>query len=238
MELTLKQITERLKSLAKSHRQINTVFVGDIDDFLTTSPDIVYPACIISIMPESSIDITNREHKYNIKIQLYDLLQLADKSVENELDLQSDLSSIAGDFIAMINFNDYLQDWNVPENYTLRVANFQLSDVCAGVYFDLPVSAFYIADRCQIPAVGVTFEYDTDMKIVSNYIYTTIDEDVEEFTISTLKNKYIVLVLNGVQPLTPTTDAPTADEYRYTSSTGKFEFGTYVKSVQILNRNI
>lgn len=238
MQLTLKQIIKRLKILTESHGQINTVFVGDLEDFLTTSKDVIYPACVISVSNDSVVDLVNREYRYNITIQLYDLLQIADKSQQNELDLQSDLSSIAGDLIAMINYNEYLQDWIVPENYNLTVSNFQLSDVCVGVVFDCPISSFYLADRCQIPADLITFEPDPEMKLVTNYIYTTTDDDVDTFTISELKNKVVLLVLNGVQPLTPTTGIPTADEYRYTSSTGKFEFGTFVKSVQILNRNI
>jgi len=240
MELTLKQIASRLESLAKSHRQINTVFVGDIEDFLTTTADIIYPACVISIMPESSIDIANFKHQYNIKMQFYDLLQLADNSIANQLELQSDLSSLAGDLVAMINYEEYLQDWQVPESYTLRIADFQLSDVCVGVYFDLPVAAFYATDRCQVPAEGIPFENDNSVKTIVNTRFIVTSES-ENLLLTSMVNKDILMLFLGDKLLTPTNGVPTVNEYKYTLSTGLFEFGTTIQVeqvIQILNRPI
>lgn len=256
MPLTLKQIATRLESLAKAHRQINTVFVGDLEDFLSvTNADAIYPACVISIMPESNIDVVNHAFRFNFRVQFYDLLNLANKSQSNELELQSDLSSIAGDFIAMLNYNEYLRDWQVPENYTLRISTYQLADVCVGVYFDLPIAAMYVADRCQVPTEGISFEPDKGNPIIENDIVVITNEgntkinnityiainDVDSLLLPELINRDIVMFFLGDKLLTPTTSNPTPNQYRYTPSSGLFEFGTDLQVdqvLQIINRKL
>lgn len=150
VSLTLKQITQRLQLLANSHEQINTVFVGNVDAFLAAK-DVVYPACVIELKPTFTPDLQNRKATYNFTVGFFDLLDSADNSLSNETEIQSDLSSISLDFVAMINDYPYLQDWVVPETLTGRIANFQLADICVGVYFDLPISAHFDGNRCQVP---------------------------------------------------------------------------------------
>lgn len=239
MGLTLKQIANRLKSFAESHKQINTVYVGDLQDFLTTSKDVVYPACVISINRESSVDITNREHQYNFSVQLYDLQMLADKSGENELELQSDLSQIASDLIALINLNEYLQEWVVPENYTLRVSNFQLQDVCVGVVFELPVSSIFTGDVCAVPSDDVNFPSDNDMKLISNYTHTIVS-DTDTLTLPLIKKEILILFLGNL-PMQQVASNPSVGQFTYDYLTGDFVFGVTAYAgtfIQILNRNI
>jgi len=115
------------------------------------------------------------------------------------------------------------------------------NDVCVGVYFDLPISAFYDGNRCQVPANNVTFEYDSSMKVISNFIYNIVAE-ATSVILSTLKNKEIIILFLGDKPLVQiTTGTPTANEYKYTVSTGLFEFGTDLQIgsvLQIINRPV
>jgi hypothetical protein len=150
VSLTLKQISQRLELLAKSHQQINTVFVGNIGDFEAANKGNLYPACVIELKQTFNPDLATRKATYNFTIGFFDLLDLADNSRNNELELKSDLASISLDFLAMINDYPYLQDWQVPETLSGRIGEFKLNDVCVGVYFDLPISAFYDGNRCQV----------------------------------------------------------------------------------------
>jgi len=153
VSLTLKQITQRLKLLAQSHEQINTVFVGNITDFLAAK-DVAYPACVIELKPTFTPDLASRRATYNFTIGFFDLLDSADNSLSNETEIQSDLSSISLDFVAMINDYPYIQDWQIPETLTGRIARFELADICVGVYFDLPIA---LADvNCILPTSKVT----------------------------------------------------------------------------------
>ena len=255
-QLTLKQITTRLESLAKAHRQINTVFIGDLDDFLSTNnADAIYPACVITVMNDSTVDVANMAFKYSFRIQFFDLLNVAKDSQLNELELQSDLASIAGDFIAMLNYNEYLHSWQVPDTYTLKIASYQLQDVCVGCYFDLPISAFYLTDRCQVPTDGVTFEADKRQQIIVNDVvvmtenntnkinninYVAID-NVSTLLLPELINREIIMLFMGDKLLTATASNPTPNQYIYTPASGLFEFGTELQIdqvLQILNRKM
>ena len=254
MQLTLKQIITRLESLAKSHLQINSVFVGDLNDLLSNK-DVVYPACVIEVAENNLIDIPNKVQRHGFRVHFFDLLNVASQSQSNELDVQSDLTSIAGDFIAMINYNEYLQDWQTPDTYNLQLGTFRLSDVCVGVFFDLPIGAFYLADRCQVPATGITFEADKEVPIIINSIFVITENvntkinnttyialaEATSLLLPQLTNKDIMMVFLGDKLLTPTENSPTPNEYRYTKVSGLFEFGTDLQIdqvLQILNRAI
>lgn len=235
--LTLKQVIARIERLALSHKQINHFFIGSIDEFLDNK-DVTYPALFCELK-NGAISKSQRLTTYNFSLYFLDLLDTASNSLQNEFEVKSDMVSVAQDFMAMLGFTDYQADWDIATDVNMNILDYQLQDLCAGVSLDVAVSTRFDSNRCQVPASDVTFEYDnTDMKIIYNYIYTN-DNGVEDVTIGTLANKYIVLLMEGIQPLIPiTTGTPNADQYKYTAATGKFEFGTYVKSLQILYRNI
>jgi len=242
MSLTLNQIKTRLISLAGSHRQIKTVrFVG-LDESLDDS-DLLYPACIIELQEGNRLALSERLVIYNFKIYFFDLLNIAKDSMSNEYDVKSDLSSIAQDFHAMLNFSEYAigeNSWAVSEDCQMNITTFELQDLCAGVELTLSIGARYDANRCQVPADDITFETDNNMKIINNYIHE-VEEEASELTLTSLINKEILMFFLGTSPLTPTTSTPTADQYRYTASTGRFEFGTIIQKqqiIQILNRNL
>jgi len=243
MALTLNQIKTRLESLARSHNQINTTrFVG-IDEALDDS-DIIYPACIIELQENNRIELSQRHIVFNFKIYFFDLLNVASKSLDNEFDALSDLSLIAADYLAMLNFGEYLigeNSWDISLDNNMKLSTFELQDICAGVSLDVAVSTRYDANRCQVPSNEVTFETDNTMKIISNHIHTIANES-STLTLSALANKELLMVWLGDKLLVPTISAPASpNEYRYTSATGYFEFGTDTQQeqiLQILNRNL
>lgn len=243
MSLTLNQVITRLESLAGSHKQINTVFTGAISEFM--SADRVYPCCFIEQQKQFSISKADKQVYYTFRFHFLDLMDVSANATENEFEIKSDMAYVAIDYMAMLEYNDYLQgedSWSIQFN-TGEIVDYKLHDVAAGAMIEVRVGVRYLSDRCQVPSGTVTFETDRSMKIINNYIHK-VSAEASTLTITALINKEMVLMMIGDKPGEPVTDEDailTANEYRYTAGTGLFEFGTLLQPeqvLQILNRNI
>jgi len=242
VSLTLKQVIARLQTLAQSHNQINYFFIGDFDEFLANG-EVTYPACFVELKPTGKISKTDKYTYYNFTFHFLDLMDIATDSNANEFEVKSDLSSIAQDYMAMLNFSDYQQDWFISMDNNFDISKYKLEDMCAGVSVDVTIATAYNSNRCQVPASNVTFESPKDSsgvplwydaKYIGNTIYTAVGDEGTSITISALKNRQILQVHQGDKLLDST-------QYTYNSSTGEFTF-TYElqpeQVIQILNRNI
>ncbi len=244
MALTLNQVKRRLESLANSHKQIRTVRFVDYDEALDDS-DVTYPLCVIELQVDNLISLRERLTYFSFKVYLFDLINLKKEALGNEFEVKSDLSSIAQDIVAMVNFHEYQADWQVDEEYNFKIANYQLQDLAGGVQFDLRIGVRFDANRCQVPAEDVEFETDIsqDMKIISNFVHD-VTEEASTLTLSAMYNRDILLFYLGDKLLKPVTDPVailTPDEYRYTPADSFFEFGTDIQPeqvIQILNRSL
>lgn len=239
MGLTLGQVLRRLESLARSHKQINTVLVVDYDEALDQQT-LVYPACVIELQKDGhKVSLQEKLTTYRIKVYFFDLLDTATNSLENEIDIKSELSSIAQDFHAMLGYHEYQYDWVIgAANFS--IANYQLLDLCVGASIDLGIGTWYDGNRCQVPADGVTFETDNSMKIITNFTHD-VTAEATEVTLTAMINREILMFWLGDKLLKATTSVPGPNEYRYTAATGRFEFGTTIQVdqvIQILNRSL
>ena len=146
--LTLKQIITRLEGLALSHKQINHYFLGEFDEFLD-SEDVTYPACFAELNRSGNIALTDRLAKYQFTFYFFDLLDIANNALQNEWEVKSDMSSVAQDFIAMLNYNGFA--WQLNTEYTMSVNDYELQDLCAGVSVTVQIGARFDANKCQVP---------------------------------------------------------------------------------------
>jgi hypothetical protein len=235
--MTLKQVIRRLEGIATAHRQIKTVFVGDFDEFLSNG-EIVYPACFIELAEQATISKVDRQTTYGFTIHFFDLLDLSVDSAANEFEAKSDLSSIAQDYMALLNYSEY-KDWDISESNQMKVAKYQLADVTVGVSVNCNISTRYNSNRCQVPATDLPVENDNSMSIIANLIYEGLGNEGTSKTFATLINRTILMLFKGDKLLTATTGTPTVNEYKFTSSTGLFEFGNDIEQgqyIQILNK--
>ena len=241
--MTLKQILHRLQTLAQSHKQIHTFFIGGFDEFMD-SPDVVYPALFCEVDKNHSVGMDVQMTILNFTLYFFDLMDTAQNSQANEYEVKSDMLEVAKDFYAMLKFTDYQFDWIIGDNCAITISDYALNDLCAGVSLAVEIGIPYDANRCQVPATDVTFENDTTMKLISVYRHTVIVEASE--IILPLLNKEIMMIFLGYNPLTSVADAsftPGVNQYRYTPSTGLFEFGVPLQVdsvnpqiIQIINR--
>jgi hypothetical protein len=141
-QLTLNQTIKLISDIASSHEQINTVFFGDVWEFLAQT-DNVYPAMFYSLTGSS---IAAKELTMNFSLFFMDR-QLQDESNEN--DVLSDQLLIAQDIVSMLRFPKF--DWDIGDNVTLEFFTENEKDYLAGVKADITLSFPMLSDRCQVP---------------------------------------------------------------------------------------
>lgn len=147
--MTLNQVISRLRSLAESHKQINHFDFCEIKEFLSRG-DFDYVAVCVEF-PEVTITRDERQTKFKFPVWICDKLNLETKSRQNETDLQSDLLSIAQDFIAMINSSLFYDTWTINTVYPVKFESEALTDYVVTVSFDIEIGIDYLTDRCQVP---------------------------------------------------------------------------------------
>lgn len=150
--LTLKQVIKRIEDLVLSHKQINHFFIGNFDEFLDGA-DVTYPACFVELDQVGTISLTNRLATYSFTFHFFDLLDIAERSLENEWEVKSDMSSIAQDILAMLNYTGFQHTWEIGTSYELSIDDYQLQDLTAGVSIKVNISTRFDANKCQVPLV-------------------------------------------------------------------------------------
>ena len=157
MSITLKQILTRIEELAQSHKQINHFFVGGADEFLDQE-DVVYPALFCELQQDGNVSLTNRVCQYNFKFYFLDLIDVADRSLNNQWEIKSDMASVASDFMALI-YDQTFTDWEINQDFAMNVVEWELQDLTAGVVVDVSIGSRFDANRCQVPSTYVFDEY-------------------------------------------------------------------------------
>ena len=178
-----------MKSLALSHKQLRTAYFGDPWEFDST--EIVYGACFIQQIPGT---ITREDHlqKFGFRVFFLDRVGVSEDTEGNETEVLSDMSSVAADYLAMLNYyeDDFLTDAVSPFQSVTEVLN----DMVAGVYVDITIGVDYLADRCQVPADDVTFETDFDMARTKILTYTGTGSEGDSFEVTGLAGKTVLSV--------------------------------------------
>lgn len=150
MALTLNQIVNRIKSLALSHQQINDFRDGDLHEF-DVNGDLNYPACLIEQLT-GNINRAIREQVYNFRIYFLDKVGVSENTEGNEREVISDMSSVAADFVAMVNYPGYQDDWIIGDSVLETPVSEGLGDMVAGVFIEVSISVEFPVDRCKAPS--------------------------------------------------------------------------------------
>lgn len=147
--MTLNQIIQRIKTIALAHKQINDFREGDVVNFLRES-DVVYPCCLLQILP-GRISRTEKQTTVRIALYLCDLVDLSIDSKENELEVKSDLLSIAEDMMAAFSYPQFEQDWDFSDEASVEFLDEKFEDMISAVLLTLDFKTRFDSNRCQIP---------------------------------------------------------------------------------------
>lgn len=160
--MTLNQVVTRLQNLSETHKQVNTFLFGDMVEFLANG-DVTYPALFVD-MTSGGISKDKRLTSWDFDLWFCDLADVADNARANELEVFSDLTSIAQDYKAMLSFSDYQSDWDIGEASALSYYKEKFEDVVCAVKMSVSISVRYDSNRCVVPA-KMNFEMDLSMSM-------------------------------------------------------------------------
>lgn len=141
-QLTLNQTVKLIKDIAQSHDQINTVYFGDVWEFLAQT-DNTYPAMFYSL---TGSQINGKSLDMSFSLFFLDR-QLQDET--NETEVLSDQLLIAQDIVSMLRFPKF--DWEIGDNVVLEFFTENEKDYLAGVKADITISFPMLSNRCQVP---------------------------------------------------------------------------------------
>lgn len=147
--MTLNQIIQRIKTIALAHKQINDFREGDVISFLRDS-DVAYPCCLLQILP-GRISRTEKQTTVRIALYLCDLVDLSIDSKQNELEVKSDLLSIAEDMMAAFSYPQFEQDWDFADEASIEFLDEKFEDMISAVLMTLDFKTRFDSNRCQIP---------------------------------------------------------------------------------------
>jgi hypothetical protein len=190
MALSLNQIIARLRSLALAHKQINHFFFGDVPEF-DSREDITYPACFCEQQP-GGIDRVNKQQRFNFRLYFVDLVHVSERTEENETEVLSDMTQVAGDLLSMLMNPLYQDDWTILDTAQVIPVTESLGDMGAGVVMDVSILIDFFADSCQVPAEDVEFDQTYDMPRTKIYNYTATGSEGPSFAIADLSGKHIL----------------------------------------------
>jgi hypothetical protein len=228
---TLNQIVKRLKDLALSHKQIRHFYEGDPVEWLAQG-EVKYVACFVYVTG-ATLDRTEKQTRYSVEIWFADLENVSADAQGNYLEVQSDLTSIAEDYLAMMKSSVYDEDWAIGDSAPIQYYREKFVDWTGAVMMRIDIGLDYLTNRCQVPT-ELTFENDKDMKNVDLFEYPTMGGtalDSSSISVPGLNNKKILWAGKGTARLSQIGDDDSFtenDQFRYTTngSAGEFAFPT------------
>jgi hypothetical protein len=224
--MTLNSVVRKLEALALSHQQINHFFFGEIVEWLANG-DLRYPCCFVEInKSEASKD--DKQTKFSFDIWFLDLVDIDVLANGNQLDVMSDLTSIAEDFLAMINYTGYQDIWTINTTYDLEYFREKFEDMTIAVRTSVIIGVDNVQDRCAVPADDVIFEPGSPFETITfnqdsvlKYVYVGTASETTTKIIPELINKTLLLVFVGQNLSTPSSlPVPSMQEYYFNAATG------------------
>jgi hypothetical protein len=185
--LSLNQVAARIRSLALSHKQLNSFYLGDPHEF-TFNGEVDYAGCFVSLDGGSDSRVTKLK-TFNLTAYFLDRVHVSEETETNETEVLSDMSSVADDFLAMLR---YYQDWEIGDVSAFTMRTEFLEDMVAGVSLEVSIAVEFLSDRCQVPADDVTFEDPFDMARTKIISYTGTGAEGSSFSVTGLSGTSVL----------------------------------------------
>lgn len=147
MAQTLNQIVQTITNLANAHKQIKSVYFGEISDYLSRGTENIYPSLFFDLTGGS---VASRSVTLSFSLYFFDRMLPEDT---NETEVLSDQLEICQDIIAQLRHNNF--DFDEAENITLSFFTEDTPELLAGVRADITLELSNVADRCQVPSTFV-----------------------------------------------------------------------------------
>lgn len=213
--MTLNQIVERIRLISIAHKQVRNFYFGLPSDFLKDKTT-KYASSFLQDAP-GVIDITGKQITFGFKLFLLDLVHVSQDAKANELDVQSDMTSVALDLMAEMNHSSY-NDWKVSISNPLTLVREEFDDLVAGAVVDFSVSVPYPLDTCVVPTETLPdpgLIIPEDMKLIYDMEYVATGSEGSSFVPPAAVGKKIVLIVRENNPLHKVSNLPDPAEYTW-----------------------
>lgn len=143
MAQTLNQIVKTITDLGNAHKQIKSVYFGDLADYLSRGTDNIYPSLYFDL---TGGNISGKSVILNFSLYFFDRV-LHEET--NETEVLSDMLEICQDIIAQLRYNNF--DFDEGLSATLTFFTEDTPDLLGGVRADITLDLPFLANRCVIP---------------------------------------------------------------------------------------
>ena len=212
--MTLNQLQNRVKAIVLAHKQVRRFHTGLGTDFLIDKKD-KYPA--VSLQGNSGdISLSGAATTFTYKMLFVDLVHVAQDTATNEMDVQSDMVSMAIDVLSQMAHPIY-NDWKISLSNSLQLLYEEDGDMYAGCSIDLSISVIYKRNTCEIPSdlIIVDPTNNDDMKLVYDLKYTATGNEGGTLTISEIAGKKILFITRESAPIYKVSSNPDPAEYTW-----------------------
>jgi hypothetical protein len=146
MALTLNQVSTKIAQICTGHKQIRSFFYGLKTDLLTAKTT-AYPAAFLD---DNGGTISPKGHAITLVWRLWflDLVNVDSYSNQNEIDVVSDMLSVAVDIMTQLSRDS--NGWVCSDGAIQQVAE-QDNDMPWGVYVDFNIRFPYPQNNCEVP---------------------------------------------------------------------------------------
>lgn len=145
--MTLNQLVKVITNLANAHKQIKSVYFGDLSDYLSRGTENIYPSLYVDL---TGGNVAERTYTLNFSLYFFDRM-LAENT--NETEVLSDQLEICKDILAQLRYNNFEFDENFQA--TLSFFTEDTPDLLAGVKADISLEIPYLVNRCDVPTTYV-----------------------------------------------------------------------------------
>jgi len=146
--MTLNQLVQTITNLGNAHKQIKSVYFGDLSDYLSRGTENIYPSLFFDL---TGGNVGEKNVTLNFSLYFFD--RMLPEEV-NETEVLSDQLEICQDIIAQLRYNNFEFDEGLSA--TLNFFTEDTPDLLAGVRADISLELPYLANRCVVPT---TFNY-------------------------------------------------------------------------------
>jgi len=196
--ITHNQFLKLFSDIAIAHRDINSFYSGDLDNYTANQSETLNPVTLWVVIDDDVINGKTDKPKYNFIV-----LDWVNQDSSNLDEVYSDTLRISKDILALLRQPYYEDFFKVQEEATFTPFNEKFDSDVAGWQFSLTFDQPFIYDACEVNTTGLpTINYDTIAISSSTYTWGNITGTLSNQTdLQTALNAKVptsrILTING-----------------------------------------
>ena len=168
--ITHNQFIKLFSDIAINHRDINSFYTGDLDNYTANQSNALNPVTLWVVINDDTITGKTDKPRYDFIV-----LDWVNQDSSNLDEVYSDTLRISKDVLALLRQPYYEDFFKVQEDVTFTPFNEKFDSDVAGWQFSLVFDQPFIYDACEVNTTGLpTINYDTLAINSSTYTWGNI----------------------------------------------------------------